>query len=907
MSIVIDRVTLENFKSYSEETTIELGAGVTAILGDNGAGKSTIQEGVGYALFDTHPFRNQDRLVREGESSGRVAVTFTNRADGDTYTVRRWAGRSKYEVLDENGDVLGLDTNSEVKHWICTELGVDSPDDLSEVWERSVGVPQTDFLSDFTQTEADRIDTFDPLFDIERYREAYKSLGGLEGEFVADIRELETDIARLDAKLEELPDLRAEVDEREETVEKLNATVQAIQDDIETVEAEKHDLESLEEELRDERQELRALEDTKIPAQRERLEAAKERRDEAENATETLEELEGDYRRHEAAQDRLDELADEREKRDRLKDRLATVGGKIDRLRTEISHHKEDLQEAQQAKARVEALEPKKEVYELLEGEIADLEDRKDRIDEIEARIAQIEDDIAERERRIDEAEAKLEEAKARRDEAERLPGLRDEQQDLLARKQTLENETETLREQNSDLGDIDLDEESEVSCPTCDQPVTAAHREEVIARNEARIDEITDDEIPTVETRISELEDEIESARDAKRAVDRIPRFESEIEDIDGEIEDLQSEKEELGEERDEHEDEVSALPDKRETLEELAGVVDAYHTQKAKVDNAEDVPEQLRAAREELGVKLLEYRRIRGDLSEFEGLDDDIEEAKETIEQTEHAHRTYVKNEDLAATLPERRQAVEDERATLDELQSECETVRSRVEDLRAEFDAERLGALREKLDGLKDQRARTMQKRDTELEALEEAREDLEQLEQRQEHKRTKEAEVVELERDQVFARWVRDSLQQGAEDLRDLVTSEIGDRANAIFQQLRGNPTETLVWDKTYNLGVRVRGQNKPFDVLSGGEKMAAALSVRLAVLEQLASVGVAFLDEPTANLDREKKRNLVNQLEELDQLDQLLVVSHDRTFESMTERTVDLEKDEDRELTRVVSD
>ena len=92
MSIVIESVTLDGIKSYGEETTIDLGAGVTAILGDNGAGKSTIQEAVGYALFDSHPFSNQERLVRDGESAGEITVTFTNRATDEEYTVRRSRG-----------------------------------------------------------------------------------------------------------------------------------------------------------------------------------------------------------------------------------------------------------------------------------------------------------------------------------------------------------------------------------------------------------------------------------------------------------------------------------------------------------------------------------------------------------------------------------------------------------------------------------------------------------------------------------------------------------------------------------------------------------------------------------------------------------------------------------------------
>ncbi|MFC7167850.1 hypothetical protein [Halospeciosus flavus] len=82
-------------------------------------------------------------------------------------------------------------------------------------------------------------------------------------------------------------------------------------------------------------------------------------------------------------------------------------------------------------------------------------------------------------------------------------------------------------------------------------------------------------------------------------------------------------------------------------------------------------------------------------------------------------------------------------------------------------------------------------------------------------------------------------------------------------------------------------------------------MAAALAVRLAILEQLSSLGVAFLDEPTANLDEQKKTNLVGQPESLDAFDQLAVISHDSTFESMTDYSVKIEKPE--QTSEVVSD
>ncbi|MDG6218990.1 MAG: hypothetical protein QCI00_06080, partial [Candidatus Thermoplasmatota archaeon] len=86
-----------------------------------------------------------------------------------------------------------------------------------------------------------------------------------------------------------------------------------------------------------------------------------------------------------------------------------------------------------------------------------------------------------------------------------------------------------------------------------------------------------------------------------------------------------------------------------------------------------------------------------------------------------------------------------------------------------------------------------------------------------------------------------------------------------------------------------------GNERAFHKLSGGEKMCAALSVRLAILKLLSTMDVVFLDEPTTNLDDEKKENLVAQLQQLSGFSQIFVISHDETFESMTEHVITLEK------------
>jgi exonuclease SbcC len=86
-----------------------------------------------------------------------------------------------------------------------------------------------------------------------------------------------------------------------------------------------------------------------------------------------------------------------------------------------------------------------------------------------------------------------------------------------------------------------------------------------------------------------------------------------------------------------------------------------------------------------------------------------------------------------------------------------------------------------------------------------------------------------------------------------------------------------------------------GHERPFFNLSGGEQMAAALSIRLALLRQLSDVRVAFFDEPTTNLDKERRENLAQQIGEISNFDQLFIISHDDTFDEYVDQVVFVEK------------
>jgi len=171
----VTEVSLENIKSYDDKTTISLGEGVTAILGENGSGKSTIAEAIGFALFNTLPYSNQDEFVRKGESSGTVWVSFE--IDGEEFTVER-STNGTYNVDHKSADAeLEFDTHDEVKDWLRRTFSLDkeSDVDLSTLWEKCLGVEQTKFLSDFRGSQRTREEQFDPLLGLDVYEQAWSS------------------------------------------------------------------------------------------------------------------------------------------------------------------------------------------------------------------------------------------------------------------------------------------------------------------------------------------------------------------------------------------------------------------------------------------------------------------------------------------------------------------------------------------------------------------------------------------------------------------------------------------------------------------------------------------------------------------------------------------------------------
>ena len=110
---------------------------------------------------------------------------------------------------------------------------------------------------------------------------------------------------------------------------------------------------------------------------------------------------------------------------------------------------------------------------------------------------------------------------------------------------------------------------------------------------------------------------------------------------------------------------------------------------------------------------------------------------------------------------------------------------------------------------------------------------------------------------------------------------------------MYREITGNAERTLKWTDDYGISLEENGYDRPFINLSGGEQMAAAVSVRLALLKQLSDVRIAFFDEPTTNMDAERRENLATQIGNIKHFDQLFVISHDDTFEGYVDNVLNV--------------
>ncbi|MCJ7770106.1 hypothetical protein MUP37_00860 [Candidatus Bathyarchaeota archaeon] len=104
------------------------------------------------------------------------------------------------------------------------------------------------------------------------------------------------------------------------------------------------------------------------------------------------------------------------------------------------------------------------------------------------------------------------------------------------------------------------------------------------------------------------------------------------------------------------------------------------------------------------------------------------------------------------------------------------------------------------------------------------------------------------------------------------------------------------------DNDYNLSVLGVGEEKDIDQISGGERVALAIAIRLAIAHVLSvKIETIIMDEPTTNLGDERRRELVNILSSFFReggriIPQMLIITHHPEIEDVADTVYTVRKE-----------
>jgi DNA repair protein SbcC/Rad50 len=307
---------------------------------------------------------------------------------------------------------------------------------------------------------------------------------------------------------------------------------------------------------------------------------------------------------------------------------------------------------------------------------------------------------------------------------------------------------------------------------------------------------------------------------------------------------------------------------------------------------------------------VRLAEVREALGGkraaLSVHDGLTERIKGAGDELARYQQDRDSFIANQKAAEELDKRQETLAKYQVRLQELEAQQVTKAAELRGLQEVYQAEKheearkererlvsvLATLQAELAGLADGIAR-LQSEITGLVALSgEIAKKLAAIDELREQ-----GTLVKFLRNQVF--------KNVSSQLSERFREEISFRADRIYRSI-AESDEELFWGENYQIVLKDMAdgeiRERTDDQLSGGQMMSAVVALRLALLQTIGA-RIAFFDEPTSNLDAERRENLARDFRAIDVgqgevtehwYDQLFLVSHDVSFTEITDQTIQLD-------------
>jgi DNA repair protein SbcC/Rad50 len=909
-------VTLKNFKSHSDRHFL-FQPGTNAICGENGAGKTSILEAIAWTLFNYRGAYKTEDLIRNGAGSAQAIIEFVSSRDGRTYAVKRCTttGYTIYDPqLGESLDYKRID--DEIMPWLRQHLGVAPGTDLGRLFANTIGVPQGTFTADFLQPPENRKKIFDAVLKVEEYRQANQQMLSLEKYAKVEVEMLERAIAQYEERLQEQIPLQQEHQALSQEIQQDEAQLHQLQADLMTLQVERERLVLQAHQIQQQRSQLQQL-TLQRESKQQAIEVLKQSVQRSEQAVQICTAHRESYQTYLQVEEILQQLDQQMRQRQAFIQQREKLQKVAIEQQTELTRLQLQLETIANATTQIEQLQPLIQQQEALEQQQAAIVEQLNQLQAYKLEQQTISRQLTKFQADCTAIANAIDRIQALQGSVEQIPSLeqkRDRLQEQLSRIEAakqfetelrqLVTEGETKRDRhqlNADSALATLRDVQQFVPLLATAPVEAAltaissgvalNTELLNALWRILADLSEQVSIAKLQQQLHQTKTELEAAYQQKTTWMTLETKQTQRMQLHEEITQLQSR---LTQIKDQLASESQWQQQRQQLVNDLKQLEDPRsrcQVLQRQIQQQPSLNNQYAARRAQHANTQEQLLNLDTQLAEFADLDDRIEQQKQARQMHHANYLTYVQHRNDANQRAHLETEYQAAIAELQQLDAAHQTLQTEHDQSMQTFDPQQAITVEATYAELRSQADRIWGGLPQQRKRLLDLDQRLQQLQTVAEKRDRCQQELSQKKRTQKFITFARKAYKEAGPRITERYLQSIRREADRLFRELLNRPNVALEWTKEYEILVQEGGHTRRFINLSGGEQMCAALAVRLALLRVLADIDIAFFDEPTTNMDRPRRESLADAIANIKSFRQLFVISHDDTFEKVTENVI----------------
>ncbi|AFY62327.1 SMC family ATPase [Synechococcus sp. PCC 6312] len=905
----ITSVVLKNFKIHQDQR-FEFRPGINAICGENGAGKTSIIEAVAWVLFDYSSYNKAD-LIRNGTKSAQAWVNFISSYDERPYRIQRCTTKG-YEIYDPQlQQNLGLKNREDIARWLRQQLGITGDLALSNLFSEMIGIPQGTFTADFLKNPEGRKKVFDPILRVDDYKNAYQKALDLEKYSQAQLQRSQQQLALYEQQL-------ADWDSLKQQAQALQEITTAQEQQLTQLTQHRQSLESQAQQLQTQATRLRTLTQDYQYLQ---LELA--------NIQTQLQQQNGQVTAAEAAQHlckkhlpayqaclelsaTLQTLEQQLQDRPQLEQQAHQIQAQQQQATIQLSQLELQLSQLTAAQTQIAVLEPLLPQQQTLEAnlqaiqlELTTLQQAEADYQELSATQAKIQNTLATLDQEITALEAL-------RVIVTRLPELEAHSQQLNQHQQerklsqTVLNQLTTLatfaQTQRVELEELNTTAQAYLQAWP-DSLLGKSIVEQALSQGlsqfqdlDHQLQELTggfraQSDSASVEDALAQIQAQLHTARQAQLQLATLPgkqeqqcHYQAQLAALDNQLRKIQAR--------------LAQLPDLESQAQVLREELDGLGNPRAQIKHLQQslgAKPQLEQAYEQQQAMIADFQDQSNKLATALNRLNQLEQQRQTYQQQYQLHQPgsqiYLQHLNLAQQVTVLQSQLEDIQSQQTQLSEKAAVLNQELTQAQATYDPTELDRITREINQAESQINQllgSLPLQQTQLTQLQTELAARSAIYDRWQEQQTESDRQIQIDQ---FIQTSRQIFNQSGPRITQYYMSSIVQVADQLFRELLNRPDVALAWTEDYEIRVQEEGHWRGFKSLSGGEQMCGALAIRLALLKVLVEIDIAFFDEPTTNMDTQRRSQLATALGNLRSFHQLFVISHDDAFEQMTENII----------------